>query len=233
MENILKKVNLKHIVQIITTISIIIFFVPTFLVSCQGKNISISTSNMTFGKSAAIYGTKQQIVTAHPVLLIFFLLPLVVLAIWTMDKIKKEKLKYIISGGVGLGDIIFWIALKNVVKEEAEKNLFTFSTTFWYRFAIFLMLILIAISVLLYLNILDEKSPVYTKIHMKDSTGWICSKCGNKLPLSADFCTKCGMQKEQSNSNSLENSGNGVCITCGAVISENSSFCTKCGRSIK
>ena len=74
----MEKINIRNIIKLISIILVIMFFVPTFMVSCSGQNINISAAQVMSGVSVQSFGEKQQISEPSPVLILLLLIPVAI-----------------------------------------------------------------------------------------------------------------------------------------------------------
>jgi ribosomal protein L40E len=57
----------------------------------------------------------------------------------------------------------------------------------------------------------------------RSDTNMLCHNCGNKLPVSAAFCSSCGTKMQASAPN--------ICTACGVELPDGAEFCINCGKT--
>lgn len=227
--------TVKRTLKIISSILMILFLIPTFLVSCSGEEKSVSVLNITFGMKSQ-YG--DTIVKANPIAAIAFLLPLALLVLWCNRKKLQDNILAIATAAIGAVDFIVWIVIRAKVKGFAEENYCEYKTLWPFFLNITLLIIVIGLGGLLIVNMINPDTDIIKFItsNGKESgvasttltmPGWTCPTCNNVLDISAKFCNKCGSAKpdEEVKMNSK------FCYACGSQIANNAKFCLKCGAN--
>jgi uncharacterized OB-fold protein len=222
-ENITEKKSVftvKNILRAFSFVLIVCFFCPSFLVSCSGQTVKISS--MTAVKGMSVYG--EQMVEPHPILLLCLLLPIIMLVLLFIKKFAEKKTAGIIVACAG-ADFIIWLLFRSTVMKFAEESYCTFKTTGGFVIDIISLIIIIVLSVLVVIQKLEMNTDVLavlagggkedtlnkmsaavsqmtnvvtdlaenakSKIHKEDAIGY-CSKCGKAITYGSKFCTSCG-----------------------------------------
>lgn len=191
MENI----NAKNIIRALALLLICMFFVPTFLVSCSGQEVTLSAGKIMSG----IEVRGEKVLQGHPVMIFYLLLPLSLFIIWCIRSGIQEKVQNIytiVTSGI---DIVIWFILSAKVEEEAEANYCAFDTTGWFWVNILLLILVLAFGVCLCSNTLKADTPLFqpqNKIPNAEIPAgkgmWTCPQCKRENMASEKFCVNCG-----------------------------------------
>lgn len=105
----------------------VLFFCPSFFVSCSGKDVKVSA--MTAVKGVSMYG--DQVVDPHPVMLVCLLLPVAALALLYLKKFSDQATAGLAAACMVV-DFIVWLVFRSAVKKIADENYCDFRTSAWY-----------------------------------------------------------------------------------------------------
>ncbi|MCR5556425.1 MAG: zinc ribbon domain-containing protein [Butyrivibrio sp.] len=191
------KVRIKHIMKILGGGVALLFFLPTFLVSCSGETINVTGANMLVGVS---YEGKK-VADGNFWAVFLLLIPIAILTIWFLKQISS-KTKGLITAICAVIDIIAWIVAQSKVSAFAEENMCRFKTTAWYWINLILLAILAIFAFLVYLNLLHEDGSIVGKVGASISPAQIasqdsvtiekCPACGYENAPGGKFCGHCG-----------------------------------------
>lgn len=203
--NINKNLSIKYIIRLIALILIVIFFIPTFMVSCSGHSVEISAKTVMSGYN--LQG--ENIIDSHFICILFLLIPVGILLIWSIKGKLTIKFTALITIISAIIDFIMWIILRSSIKKAALENSCSFKSTWWFWFNLILLLCLIILTISIYLNYIQAETKVSDLIHTNNSSisktlsnnadkkiyGY-CENCGNPLTKDNLYCTKCGNKIE-------------------------------------
>jgi hypothetical protein len=207
--DIKKQVSLKNLIRLIALLVMVIFFMPTFLVSCSGQDIELSAARTMTGYNYQ----GEKVIESHLICVVFILLPIVILGIWFLKGIVTDKIKALITAVGALADIIMWFVFRSEVKETATQSGFSFSTTGWFAANLILLVGLFAVGVGIYFNYLSvnwnmsDGNGLIRKVnhkldnqpnsqHTVDISGY-CGHCGSPIRKGNGYCTQCGSKFEE------------------------------------
>lgn len=206
--------SLKKIVRIITVVLMVCFFIPTSVVSCSGQELNVTAANAMFG-----YATEyQQVTEPEAILSILLLIPLAVLVLTFIKRVRKNGLG-IITIFAGVIMTVTWTQFKSGVENVASYYMCEVKMTGGYTISVIasVMLALMGIVCLItQTNSLDNQRK--------------CSSCGSIVSGKMAFCTKCGTKLEETvlqNTNTSEVGWR--CSKCGMLLKEEAKFCQGCG----
>ena len=142
------KLKVSKIIKGIALCLMLFFFLPLFVVGCQGMQVEFSGWNATVGQSMYIMGMRERI-NGNIMAGFLFLIPLALFVIFQFKKklhFVNGKLFLFSTGLSALGLLGFYI-LHNRVNSFAEQNMVMAQFTFWYYFSIILYIVSGIISV--------------------------------------------------------------------------------------
>lgn len=229
MENSVNRsiLTVKNVIRFLAIICLIVFFCPTFLVSCSGKDWEIDA--MTIVNGISYQG--QTVTEPVPFLLICLAIPVCILV---MTSIKKylEKTRAMIIAIAGVVDLFIWFIFKTKVKEYADANYCDFETTGWYLLNNISLILIIIISVLVLARFIQMDSEI-----LPFFTG---NKAQEALKQMTNSMNKMSNAVNQLSDNMLSNSDNntsvrkviGYCPKCGNPLKSGALFCPSCGTPV-
>lgn len=225
MENTRKKISIITVIKVITLLLMVMFFVPLFTVSCNGREYKISAARMASGYSDMI---SRPIITGPNIICgMLLVIPIFVfLASIVIRKIRSLNLFSIISG---LINIIILIVIIVKAQKHTEAGNMELNIGVGFYLSLLLNLILVVISVCV-LTGLAGKIPILKNIDTSDTLIRICSQCGHRLRADDIFCSKCGTKYGETN-NYI--SYTKFCTNCGKELGEEDNFCTNCGCKVE
>lgn len=207
--DIKKQVSLKNLIRLVALLVMVIFFMPTFLVSCSGKDLEVSAARTMTGYNFQ----GEKVIESHLICAIFILLPIIILGIWFLKGIVTDKIKALVTSVGALADIIMWIIFRSEVKKTATQSGFSFSTTGWFTVNLILLSVLFAVGVGIYFNYIS------VNWNMSDGNGLIMKKANHKL------------DNQPNSESAVEISG--YCGQCGSPIRKGNGYCTQCGSKFE
>lgn len=207
--DIKKQVSLKNLIRLVTLLVMVIFFMPTFLVSCSGQDIEVSAARTMTGYSYQ----GEKVIESHLICVVFILLPIIILGIWFLKGIVTEKIKALVTALGALADIIMWIIFRSEIKKTAVQSGFSFSTTGWFAVNLILLIGLFAVGVGIYFNYISvnwnmsDGNGLIMKVNHKfdnqpnsqlvvDISGY-CGQCKSPIRKGNGYCTQCGSKFEE------------------------------------
>ncbi|RKM55225.1 zinc ribbon domain-containing protein [Butyrivibrio sp. X503] len=218
----------KNIIRVLSIIVTIIFFCPSFLVSCSGQTVEVSA--MTGVTGVKSYG--ETVAEPHPIMLVCLLLPIAIFVLMLIKKFRHE-ITALIVAIIALVDMIVWFIFRAGVKKAAEDKMCTVKTTGWFAFNIFLLLLIIILSVLVVIrvirmqeNLVDRftgEGAQHTFSQMSAAVSQMTQTVGQLAGNVSSNVGKARVPKEEIM---------GYCIKCGTPLIFGNKFCTSCGRSI-
>ena len=213
------KFKIKHLMRIISLVAILIFFLPTFIVSCSDQTVSVSAVRLVGG--VKYYG--EYLINPQLWVLLLLALPVILLILWIANKATSLQMKNIITIVISAADIILWAVLSEKLSNWAEENLCGHSTTFWFGLNIVLLIIAIIIAIVMSILKISDEFSIRDIVARTDSEQleagfkniaagaasiaggvaeiaknavdedrWECPNCNEKMPGKAKFCSNCG-----------------------------------------
>ena len=233
-EKIKEQVTVRNIIRAISVILAVLFFVPSFMVSCSGSKVNISAVNAIGGR---VNG--EEVSSPNPGLIILLLIPVAIFAVWCLKTKLNAKYAAIITVAAAGLDFILWLVFRGRVEAIASENYCEFKVLGGFVFTILFLLILIAGTICILLGYLqtdisliqaraigsfqglkDGISSVASNI--SGSGKWKCPNCGEMVSNNARFCGKCGTARPEQPEKLF-------CPNCGTILEEGVNFCPQCG----
>lgn len=186
-------------VRIAALLLIVIFFLPSVCVSCQGEEMNLSAFNAATG----LFDDKDELSTDISPSIEYFFIPIFAILIIVFAKNKKDWTPVFCSAA----NIILMILMKSEVKKIATKEAGSYikyvriETTAAYFFH---MLLCVSIIIALLVDkfiICHPENRIKFEAIIKNLLGKapnaenqsvICLSCGSKNPNTAGFCSSCG-----------------------------------------
>lgn len=210
-------VTVKNVLRVLTTIALIMFFCPMFLVSCSGHAVDVTGANMMTG----IKYRGERMSDPHILAIILLLIPVAMVALLFVKKFADNMTAKIIAGGAAV-DTIAWFISKSLVKRYAEENYCTFKTSGWFIFNIIILALILCISALIALGRLNMNAELINAVSSRRLQDTL-----NQLQTAT---SKLASNVEQQESHT---SASGYCQKCGAALEIDSEFCTSCGAPVE
>ena len=243
MEKIIKMfINFKGVIRLIAFIAVIMFFVPSYAISCSGYEFNLSQANLAFGKTIDVMGETQRTSFFVPFALAL-LIPIAIIVISFLWKKENEKIMSLIStigGGVGfLMVIVMRIALAIYIAANADEY---YSMEAHFKFgAFFIALLYVGIAVISVLSMLHVIDP--DKCFLKDE---IIKKLVNSVaPAQPQAAPQAPFQPTpvqqvapqptpeapvaEAQTAATVTPGVKYCSNCGNQLPAEAAFCGKCG----
>lgn len=207
-KDIKKQVSLKNLIRLVALLVMVIFFMPTFLVSCSGRDLEVSAARTMTGYN--LQGEK--VIEPHLICVVFILLPIIILGIWFLKGMVTDKVKALVTAVGALADIIMWIIFRSEVKKMAVQSGLSFSTTGWFAVNLISLIALFVVGVGIYFD--------YINLNWNMSNGkGLIMKANHKL------------DKQPTSEYAVEISG--YCGQCKAPVRKGNSYCTQCGSKFE
>ncbi len=252
--------TVKNVMRVLSVLCVIIFFCPTFLVSCSGADLEISAMNAATG----IRDEGVTYVKPYPIMWVALIIPVMMLIFMFLKNLADKKLA-ISTLALSVIDIITWFMFMASVKKIAEENFCEARPTAWFYINLLALIGLIGLSAMLLNSAKSGVSIGMTSAAMAATgiaTGvgaaattpgasaaapasmGFCAKCGKPLKPGTKFCTSCGetvpesviAEYEASQKNpqmTPQTAAPKFCTKCGAQIPAGNSFCTACGAKVE
>lgn len=244
-------VTVRNVIRWLLFLCVVLFFCPSFFVSCSGKDVNVSA--MTAVKGVSMYG--DQVVDPHPVMLVCLLLPVAALALLYLKKFSDQATAGLAAACM-IVDFIVWLVFRSAVKKIADENYCDFRTSAWYALNLAAQLVIIFLSALAAVRKMEMEMDVVSffasggarealdRISVaaggmpKQAPGpdVICPACGNPIAHGCKFCTSCGAPAPEK---ALAEESEGemkpdkcFCKNCGAKLADDAFFCENCGRKV-
>ncbi len=190
----------KHVIQILAFITAILFFVPTFCVSCSGVDVTFSATKLMVG--VEFYGEKVS--DPVPAVVFCLIIPIVIFAIWFIKNNGKEKALAGLTLALSGLEIVIWFVIRYGVSQWAEDQVVVFKTLAAFKIIMILNGTMIVIAAAILLGVSAELKLFSKKKNPDESQHMIlteqetryCPCCGEKLREGSKFCSKCGSKIE-------------------------------------
>lgn len=216
------KLNVKNMIRIIALISMIFCFIPTFLVSCSGQTVKLSVLDCLVG----LESQGEKITDAHPICILYLLIPIVVFIIWILKKHINEKQMVMSTAICSVIDLVMWFILNSQIKATAEENYCSARPTIAYWINIILWMINLILSVAMMLGYL---SPEGETEDIKKSAEKIAGAATKKAQEASEKIQENVKQQIENHTVQKEH----ICPKCGSKIPEGNLFCVNCGTKIE
>ena len=131
--------NKDKIIKVIALISMIMFFIPTFAVSCGSEVVDVSACNAMIGK---VEDTTVNEPTYAVILLL--IIPVIMLIAQALSNGADTEQK--VAGVMAIADIIGWLFLKSGIEKYCEENMCSAKTNTWFVINIILLAIAAILS---------------------------------------------------------------------------------------
>lgn len=182
--------NKDKIIKVIALIAMIMFFVPTFAVSCASETVNVSACQ-------AMTGIVEETTVNDPTYAVILLLiiPIIMFAAQVFSS-GPDSTEQKVAGVMAVADIIGWMLLKSGIDKYCEENMCSSKTNMW--FAINIILLGIA-AVLSFMQDLKVETPQYKPENIpsftpQESEAKFCTNCGKQLESGTKYCPKCGKE---------------------------------------
>lgn len=218
--------TVRNIIRTLAMLCIAFVFCPSFLVSCSGQKLEISTMDLVTGIS--MYGEKSD---PYPALIICLILPAVILGVLIVKTIagKKAALISLVCSGADLG---IWMFVKSAIKKAADEYYCSFETTGWYTANLIVLVLLILVSCMVLIGKAHLDGDLKTACG-SDETRETIRQMSSAVSQVSDSVTKAAGDIAGSLGNkAARKNAIGFCSKCGAPIAPGNRFCTSCGAPV-
>lgn len=234
-----KKYNVKLMIRIIEALVFILFFVPSFTVSCSNQNVNVSGVDIMAGMKTedGVY-----VVDPHPIMFVVMLLPIVLIVMSFIIKQNHKRDLYIVTLVCAVVDLFVWLYIRSAVSQAASDYMCSSRTNAGYYLTVISLIVLIIISALIVFRRIEDDQPLQKVGDMQKQVKVVldnvnvtlnkeknketikCISCGAEVAPDAQFCGKCGAK--------IEHPTVIHCKTCGSVLAPDAKFCGKCGAKV-
>ncbi len=221
------KLTVRNAIRILSVICIIITFCPTFLVSCSGQDVKVSSMAVVGGLRA--YGST--VGKAHPILLVTLLLPAANIVVLSM-KTVIEKNAAVAALACGGADICVWFIFRSAVKSAADQNYSSFKSTGWFVLCIFSLILIIVGAILVLKRKLEMETDIIDYFSNGESTRKAINQMSTAVVKMSDKVSKMAGDISANTASVNKESATSQCAKCGAAIKPGSGFCMKCGTPV-
>ena len=239
----LMKISFSIVIRIMALVLVILFFVPTFVVSCEGNgytasyeaNISpfnIATGNITVTSSDPDEDTSTytEDIEAKPQYFCLLALLLVVALLGKRLPVLGMLLTTLYIGTFMQmeGDVVQYLnsEYEGYVSVEVTKaGIFNTTLASWIVYVLLASLIV---------GIVKKHKAKTNKSGSRENNITYCPSCGHESVEKKPFCAKCGAKLETETA-VLENNSDKIvyCNNCGNKVDGRKSFCGHCGYNLK
>lgn len=153
-----KLLTVKNIIRFLAFCCLIIFFLPTCVVSCTGFNVEVSAAKAMTGVKAE----GNDIQDPYPIMVFTLLLPLIIIVISFVNQIveNREKLAIGIIAGATVVDFIFYICYSIKTKEIAEELKCQFKNTVWFGINSISLILIFILCILVFIGLIHFKTSI-------------------------------------------------------------------------
>ena len=226
--DVTKLITFKNIIRVVAILLIILFFVPSFVVSCSGYDVKLSAAKLMVGAKMQGYTVTK----ANPICIFFLLLPIAMLVLWCLKSVLKDKIAALVCGCCAAADLIFWIILRAAITSRVHTAGYESGVKAGFIFNILFLLAMITLNLLIFLNVIQAETPL---IKLSAQPGYNPAQ----QPMQGQPMQGQPMQGQQFNQvppvqqAAPGNMGAGFCENCGAPLVAGNKFCTKCGTKVE
>lgn len=221
------KLDVRRILKILSVIVTILFFFPSFVVSCSGQNMEISA--LTAVKGIEYYG--ETIVEPKYIILLGLLLPVVSFVSLFMKKLTG-KMAGIVVFGCAAVDLIIWFIFRSNAKKIAEESMCKFKITGWYVVNVIVLLIILILSAMIIMKIIKMETDIIAIFSSRETRDAI-SKISDAVSQMSDTVTQMAGNVVSNVTNKTDPKDvMGYCSKCGKPIVYGCKFCTSCGTVV-
>ncbi len=232
-------INFKGVIRLVAFIAIIMFFVPSYAISCSGYDFNLSQANLAFGKKIAVMDEASRTSFFVPFVLAL-LIPIAIIAVSFLWKKENEKLMSMLSaigGAAGfLMVIIMRIALSVYIAVNSDEY---YGMEAHFRFgALFIALLYIgitAVSLLSMLKIIDADKCFLNENMIKKLAGSMSMQSNTQAtgqpgqPIQPQAVVQPGQPVGEAQTAATTAPGVKYCSKCGNQLTAEMLFCGKCG----
>ncbi len=196
------KNNFKTALKALALLLIILFFVPSFAVSCSGQTFNVSAFSAMGGYESDTLG---QVSNPQPILIVLLLLPIAMGVIMFLKQlVNEEKKQSLVMLILGVVDFIGWIIFRSKVISFCAENMCDVSTKFSYVLNVLGTLAVALIGAGIYFGFITDEGIHIGSISVSGGAGTgataavgptkKCKFCGAANITANKFCTSCGQQ---------------------------------------
>ncbi len=214
--------TVRNIMRMLAMLCIAFVFCPSFLVSCSGQKLEISTMDLVTG--VELYGKKSD---SYPALMICLVLPAVILASLLVKTLvgKKAAVITLVCSGA---DLAVWMFVKSALKKAADEYYCSFETTGWYTVNLIALVLLILTACLVLIGKAHLEGDLKTACQnpktqetFRQMSSAVSQVSSSETKAAGDIAGNMGDKAARKNAI-------GFCQKCGAPIAPKSHFCTSC-----
>ena len=238
-------INFKGVIRLLAFIAIIMFFVPSYAVSCSGYDINLSQANLAIGKSITFYGETERTSFFFPFMLAL-LIPIAIIVIsflWKKENEKMMSLFSTIGGAVGfLMVFIMRIALSIYIAVHSDDY---YGMEAHFKFGAFVIALLYigmaVVSLLSMLKVIDADKCFIKEEAIKKAAGSMSMQPNPQAPIQPQPgvppvqpqpqapVQPIPQPVQEAAPTAAEAPGVKYCSKCGNQLTAEMQFCGKCG----
>ena len=221
--------TVKNVIRVLSMLCIVIVFCPTFLVSCSGETMNVNVMTAVGGLESS-YGAV--VVDPQPIMLLCLILPIAILVLLFIKKMKERILAIVIIVCAAV-DTILWFAFKEGVKQIAGQNYCEYSTTFWFYLNLIALTAIIATSILVIAQVVTYETDLMvfakgekTQEALNQMSAAVSQMSSSVTQLAGDIASNVS-GRPMKTKNTI-----GFCSKCGSPIAYGNKFCVSCGATV-
>ncbi|MFT4144440.1 MAG: zinc ribbon domain-containing protein [Mobilitalea sp.] len=222
----------KLLLKIFSLVSVLCFFLPFCTVSCSGEKVAVNGLKSTFG-----FEIYEQKIDGNAWCILLLLIPIAIFILTVLPIFKKIKwTSLLIFGGSLIAVIILgkYKARVNEIVTYSGADFVKFNIGYYINNLVNYLSLLTSLGMflILYWNTLTSKIktivsdggiPITTS-KTAGSGSKNCTSCGELIPGTSAFCSKCGAKQVEIKDT--------FCTSCGTKVESDMKFCTNCGAQV-
>ena len=222
------KLTARNALRILSIVCALLTFLPAFRISVMGQSFKFSAMKIAVGSE--FYGVELD---PSPLWALTLLIPIGIIVVLTLKAIERKKESIIALAASGL-DFLLWIILHAGMKDKAEGAFSEVDRLLAYGFSIFLLLIMIAASLLVFLGKVQMDTDLIEFFSdgdvAKKAINQVSSAVGKASDRVSKLAGEISANTAPKNNAPMNNApAERKCAVCGAVLKPGNQFCTSCG----
>ena len=220
-------ISVRTILKGLSFLCAVLFFCPSFLVSCSGEKMSVNAMTGVVGVSDEF----STYADPHPILLICLIIPLIAFVALFIKKLGKGIVKVLIA--CMAVDLVIWLLFRSGAKTAAENWNCSFSTTIWFYLNIASQLLILILSLLVVLGRMQLDVKIADAVS-KQNTNEAIKNITNTVNRMSDTVSSMAKSAQNMAHSMVANDQEyiGFCQKCGTRIPYGNKFCVSCGTPV-